>query len=204
MMSTMVNGISANNLELLKKHIEKTPEFKENSSEIEYKYSTVMNIYDEKGNRVNPNTVFSTVFGENSMQSNGYSQMSSFSNTEVWTRLFDNKEFLDKQYDIVAGRMPEKYNEIVLAVDKNNQISDYTLYSLGLKDTKELEEMMKKAQAGEKIEPTAEVSYSYDWVLNLNCCVIPIISAKTPTAHGPTKQMTPFLFNHSLKKMPRI
>lgn len=167
MMSTMVNGISANNLELLKKHIEKTPEFKANSSEIEYKYSTVMNIYDEKGNRVNPNTVFSTVFGKNSAQANGYSQMSSFSNTEVWTRLFDNKEFLNKQYDVVAGRMPEKYNEIVLAVDKNNQISDYTLYSLGLKDTKELEEMMKKAQAGEKIEPTAEVSYSYDDILGL-------------------------------------
>ena len=167
MMSTMVNGISANNLELLKKHIEKTPEFKANSSEIEYKYSTVMNIYDEKGNRVNPNTVFSTVFGENSAQANGYSQMSSFSNTEVWTRLFDNKEFLNKQYDVVAGRMPEKYNEIVLAVDKNNQISDYTLYSLGLKDTKELEEMMKKAQSGEKIEPTAEVSYSYDDILGL-------------------------------------
>ena len=167
MMSTMVNGISANNLELLKKHIEKTPEFKANSSEIEYKYSTVMNIYDEKGNRVNPNTVFSTVFGENSAQANGYSQMSSFSNTEVWTRLFDNKEFLNKQYDVVAGRMPEKYNEIVLAVDKNNQISDYTLYSLGLKDTKELEEMMKNAQAGEKIEPTAEVSYSYDDILGL-------------------------------------
>ena len=167
MMSTMVNGISANNLELLKKHIEKTPEFKANSSEIEYKYSTVMNIYDEKGNRDNPNTVFSTVFGENSAKANGYSQMSSFSNTEVWTRLFDNKEFLNKQYDVVAGRMPEKYNEIVLAVDKNNQISDYTLYSLGLKDTKELEEMMKKAQAGEKIEPTAEVSYSYDDILGL-------------------------------------
>ncbi len=167
MMSTMVNGISANNLELLKKHIEETPEFKANSSEIEYKYSTVMNIYDEKGNRVNPNTVFSTVFGENSAQANGYSQMSSFSNTEVWTRLFDNKEFLNKQYDVVAGRMPEKYNEIVLAVDKNNQISDYTLYSLGLKDIKELEEMMKKAQAGEKIEPTAEVSYSYDDILGL-------------------------------------
>lgn len=167
MMSTMVNGISANNLELLKKHIEKTPEFKANSSEIEYKYSTVMNIYDEKGNRVNPNTVFSTVFGKNSAQANGYSQMSSFSNTEVWTRLFDNKEFLNKQYDVVAGRMPEKYNEIVLAVDKNNQISDYTLYSLGFKDTKELEEMMKKAQSGEKIEPTAEVSYSYDDILGL-------------------------------------
>lgn len=167
MMTTMVNGISENNLELLKAHIEKTPEFESNTSEIEYKYSTVMNIYDEKGNRVNPNTVFTTVFGESAAQSQQYSGMSSFSNTEVWTRLFDNSEFLEKQYDVIAGRMPEKYNEIVLAVDKNNQISDYTLYSLGLKDVKELEEMMKKAQNGEKIEPTEEITYSYDDILNL-------------------------------------
>ena len=167
MMSTMVNGISANNLSELKKHIEKTSAFSDNTSEIEYKYSTVMNIYDEKGSRVNPNTVFSTVFPE-SQSSGGNMQMSSsFSNTEVWTRLFENKEFLKKQYNVIAGRMPEKYNEIVLAVDKNNQISDYALYSLGLKDSAELEEMMKKAQAGEKIEPTAEASYSYDDILGL-------------------------------------
>ncbi len=168
MMSTMVNGISANNLSELKKHIEKTSAFSDNTSEIEYKYSTVMNIYDEKGSRVNPNTVFSTVFPEGQSSGSGNMQMSSsFSNTEVWTRLFENKEFLKKQYDVIAGRMPEKYNEIVLAVDKNNQISDYALYSLGLKDSAELEEMMKKAQAGEKIEPTAEVSYSYDDILGL-------------------------------------
>lgn len=168
MMSTMVNGISANNLSELKKHIEKTADFSDNSSEIEYKYSTVMNIYDEKGKRVNPNTVFSTVFPEGQSSGSGNMQMSSsFSNTEVWTRLFENKEFLKKQYTVIAGRMPEKYNEIVLAVDKNNQISDYALYSLGLKDSTELEEMMKKAQAGEKIEPTAEVSYTYDDILGL-------------------------------------
>lgn len=167
MMSTMVNGISVNNLSELKKHIEKTADFSDNSSEIEYKYSTVMNIYDEKGNRVNPNTVFSTVFPEGQSSGGNMQMSSSFSNTEVWTRLFENKEFLKKQYDVIAGRMPEKYNEIVLAVDKNNQISDYALYSLGLKDSAELEEMMKKAQAGEKIEPTAEVSYSYDDILGL-------------------------------------
>ena len=167
MMSTMVNGISANNLSELKKHIEKNSAFSDNTSEIEYKYSTVMNIYDEKGSRVNPNTVFSTIFPEGQSSSGNMQMSSSFSNTEVWTRLFENKEFLKKQYDVIAGRMPEKYNEIVLAVDKNNQISDYALYSLGLKDSTELEEMMKKAQAGEKIEPTAEVSYSYDDILGL-------------------------------------
>ena len=168
MMSTMVNGISSNNLALLKKHIEETPEFKENSSEIEYQYSTVMNIYTEDGKRVNPNTVFSTIFGGGSSDSSAkVTPMSAFTNTEVWNRLFDNKELLKKQYDVVAGHMPQNYNEIVLVVDKNNRISDYTLYSLGLKDSAELEEMMKKAQAGEKIEATEEVSYTYDDILNL-------------------------------------
>ena len=113
MMSAMVNGISANNLSELKKHIEKTADFSDNSSEIEYKYSTVMNIYNEKGNRVNPNTVFSTIFPEGQSSSGNMQMSSSFSNTEVWTRLFENKEFLKKQYTVIAGRMPEKYNEIV-------------------------------------------------------------------------------------------
>lgn len=168
MMSTMVNGLSSNNLSLLKKHIEKTTEFKENSSEIEYEYSTVMNIYTEDGKRVNPNTVLSTIFGGGESESSSkVTAMSSFTNTEVWSRLFDNTELLKKQYDIVAGHMPKNYNEIVLVVDKNNRISDYTLYSLGLKDSAELEEMMKKAQAGEKIEATEEVSYTYDDILSL-------------------------------------
>ena len=168
MMSTMVNGLSSNNLSLLKKHIEETPEFKENSSEIEYQYSTVMNIYTEDGKRVNPNTVLSTLFGGSSSENSAkVTPMSAFRNTEVWNRLFDNTELLEKQYDVVAGHMPKNYNEIVLVVDKNNRISDYTLYSLGLKDSPELEEMMKKAQAGEKIEATEEVSYSYDDILNL-------------------------------------
>ena len=171
MMSTMVNGLSSNNLALLKKHIEETDAFDENSSEIEYKYSTVMNIYDEKGDKVNPNTVFSTLFGEDSASSS-YQSASAFSNTEVWNRLFDNDEFLEKQYEVVAGRFPESYDEIVLVVDKNNRISDYTLYSLGLKDSKELEEMMQKAMNGEKIEPTEQVSYSYDDILNLKFCLL--------------------------------
>lgn len=166
MMSTMVNGMSANKLDALKAHIEETDAFKENSSEIEYKYSTVMNIYTEDGKRVNPNTVFETVFkGAADASANG--PMNSFYNTDIWKRLFDNKELFEKQYEVVAGNMPQKYNEIVLAVDKYNRISDYTLYSLGLKDSKELEEMMEKAMNGEKIEPTAEVSYTFDELLGL-------------------------------------
>ena len=74
---------------------------------------------------------------------------------------------MDTQYEVIAGRKPKKYNEVVIIVNKNNQISDYALYSLGLKDTDELKEMVEKAKKGEKIEPTAQTSYTFDDILNL-------------------------------------
>lgn len=52
--------------------------------------------------------------------------------------MIDNEELIDKQYDVIAGRLPEKYNEVVLVVDKNNEINDYVLYSLGLLDPSSL------------------------------------------------------------------
>ena len=163
MMSTMSNGLSQNNLSRLKKHIEKTPDFDTYTGEIEYKYATVMNIYDENGKRVNPNTVFETLYGGASTGGG----MMNMNNAEVWNRLFENRELLNKQYTVIAGKLPENYNEIVLVVDKNNQISDFTLYSLGLKDIAELEDMMKKMQAGETVEPSAETSYTYDELLSM-------------------------------------
>lgn len=74
-------------------------------------------------------------------------------------------------YKIVSGRMPENYNEVVLLVDENNQISDYVLYALGLKDQNELEELYKKVNEGEKIE-TEEISYNYDELIGLSYKVL--------------------------------
>ena len=172
MMSTMVNGISVNNLEAFKKHLDSTDNFKEFISDIQYTYATDLNIYTKDGQHINPNQIFNTLMaslGAEGMDTNSsmMGQSPMMSNSEVWTQLMDNDEFLDKQYDIVAGKMPQKYNEVVIIVNKNNEISDYTLYSLGLKDSKELEEMMEKAKKGEKIEPTAETSYSFDDFLDL-------------------------------------
>lgn len=62
-----------------------------------------------------------------------------FSSGDVWEELLDNRSLLESQYNVVAGNWPTAYNEVVLVVDKNNQISDYTLYALGLKDQKNLE-----------------------------------------------------------------
>ena len=170
MLSTMSKGFSRNNLELLKKHIEKTDDFKKYAGEIEYRYSTVMNIYDGSGSRINPSTVFASLRGGSDTSGDtGNSMMSSSMtrNAEVWNRLFDNTELLTKQYDILRGNLPENYDEIVVVVDKNHRISDFTLYSLGLKDPAELEEMMKKLRTGEKIEEPEETSYSFDEIMNL-------------------------------------
>jgi len=166
MMTTMVNGISVNNLKEFKKHIEKTPEFKEYASEISYSYSTPMNIYTEDGQHINPNQVFNKIRTSLGMEESENSQMGMM-NTEVWTQLFSDKEVVESQYQVVAGKLPENYNEVVIIVNKNNQISDYTLYSIGLKDSAELEDMMESAMNGEKIKPTEKVSYTYDEILKL-------------------------------------
>jgi len=172
-MSMMVNGISVNNLESFKKHIESTPEFDEFSSEIEYSYATPMNIYTIDGEHINPNQIMNTLMSgmgmstQNNTAINNPMQGQMMTNTEIWHQLFEDTEFLKKQYNVVSGRFPKEYNEIVIVVNNKNQISDYTLYSLGLKDSAELEEMMKKAMKGEKIEASEQTSYSYDEILNL-------------------------------------
>jgi len=168
MMSTMINGISANNLEAFKAYIDKNSSLKENVTDIVYTYATQMNIYSADGKHINPNQIFNTIYSSMGMDSDsGMMNSSPMVNTETWNQLLDNDELIDTQYEIIAGRKPEKYNEVIILVNKNNQISDYALYSLGLKDTNEIKEMVEKAKKGEKIEPTAQTSYSFDDILNL-------------------------------------
>ena len=170
MMTTMINGISSNNLKAFKEYIENGGgDIKNLTSDIKYKYSTTMNIYTPSGYQVSPNQVFASLgYDTDSTNSITNTQMQNpYSNTEVWNELIDNDELMKKQYDVIAGRMPEKYNEIVVIVDDKNRISDYTLYSLGLMDADKLTEMMKKAAAGEKIEETEEKSYTFDEILDL-------------------------------------
>ncbi len=167
MMSTLINGLSANNLELFKVYLEEDEDIKEYINEIQYAYSTPMNIYTADGEHINPNQVFNIIMqkmGTSSAMENPYASMS---NTEVWQQLFDNKKILENQYEVLAGELPDAYNEVVIIVDKNNQISDYTLYSLGLRDTAELEEMIDTALNGEKIEATDISEFSYDELLSL-------------------------------------
>lgn len=166
MMTSMINGSSENNLKLFKEYIDKDKsKIKEYSSDIKYSFKTTLNIYTPEGYKVNPSNVFEDLGFTRG--NNPYVANSGFNNSDVWQELLDNKELLEKQYEVLAGKMPQSSDEVVVIVDKNNQISDYTLYCLGLKDAEELKEMIKKAQVGEKLEKTKETSYTFDEILKL-------------------------------------
>lgn len=165
-----VSEVTTNNIKDFKKYLDNKPHNLENYiTDIQYGYSTTLNIYKkDTGNgvvKVNP----STVFEEMGMAGSGpMGQMGSFSggNMDVWKQLIGNKELLKKQYDVIEGRMPKKYNEAIIIVDKNNEISDYTLYALGLKDRNKLKSMYEKISKGKKID-SKQTSYSYEKLLKL-------------------------------------
>lgn len=170
MMTTMVNGASANDLAAFKKYIEENPEkIKDFATDIKYSYSTTLNVYTENGVRVNPSEVFEKLgFVESGSQNNMMQMSPMVQNSDVWQELISNDRLLEEQYEVIAGRMPKSYNEVVLIVNDKNQISDYTLYSLGLLDSNELTKQMEAALKGEKLEKPKTHSYTYKEILDLS------------------------------------
>lgn len=165
--TTMTSQVQTNNLKEFKEYIESDKSnIKEYVNDIKYGYNVTMNIYksdtSEKITQVNPTTIFSSLGMGN--YSSAYSEV--MANYDVWTELMDNDEFLETQYDIVAGSWPKNYNEVVLVVSENNEISDYTLYTLGILSQDELKENFNKMTSGEEVS-FESTSYTYDELLNL-------------------------------------
>ena len=164
MMSAMSSKVKSNNLESFKKYIEsEKSDIKNYTSAIDYSYDLQLQIYkdsDDEIVQVNPNNVLDEIgMSLNSMQSE-------FMSTDVFVEMFDSQEMNEQMYDLVAGSWPTKYNEVVLLVDENNEISDFTLYALGLKDSKELKEMYQNIVNGVAFE-SKETSYEIEDLLNL-------------------------------------
>ena len=163
MLSTISTKIQSNNLEEFKKYLddENSP-IKDYINAVQYSYNLDLNIYkedDDKVVQVNPSQIFAKLGME------GMSNMM-LAETDVWQELLDNDELLQSQYDVIAGKWPENYNEVVLIVDENNEIYDYTLYALGILDQDELEEKYQKILDGEEVEDEDVKSYTYDDLLN--------------------------------------
>ena len=174
-LNSMMSQVKVNNLADFKKFIEdRNNGFDELVSDIQYGYSTTLNIYKEDTSdgivQVNPSTVLDTIgMGQLSGMS-GSSMMNSSmmggGSWDVWSELIGNRTLLESQYDVIAGRWPDAYNEIVLIVDENNEISDYALYALGLKDQNEVADTMTRLAKGEEIV-SYKTEYTYEDILDL-------------------------------------
>lgn len=176
MINALTSGSSRNNLTEFKTYLEENSgELEQYTSDIKYSYSTQMNIYRETDDdeiiQVNPSQVYEALgMGSqvSDMQSSSVGSMSPVMSTtsNMWSEMIDNEEILDAQYDVIAGRMPESYDEIVVVVNEYNELDDFDLYSLGLKDVNELSEMMSAMQNMETVDETV-TEYSYEEILNL-------------------------------------
>ena len=165
MMATMSAKVQSNNLEAFKSYIESDEtNIKDYTSAISYSYNLNLQIYKDDTDeivQVNPNTVLDELgMSMNEMQS-------AFVSTDVFTEVFDSEEMNKQMYDLVAGSWPTKYNEVVLVVDENNEISDFTLYALGLKDSDELSEMYQNILDGTPFE-VEQTSYDIDDLVGMN------------------------------------
>ena len=171
MVESMSSQIKTNNLTEFKKYLEEnSDELDQYANDIKYTYNLDLQIYKKETDKItklNPSTVFQS-FGFNyqqetsPMNSNQYME----NRMNVFNELSENKNLLKNTYDILAGKLPEHYNEVVLIADSYGEISDYALYSIGIKDQAELTKMTEKIMKGEKLEKTTQTSYTYDELLN--------------------------------------
>ena len=141
MLNLMSSGAKRNNLEAFKSYInENSNKFNKYANAIQYSYNLDLNIYKENDDgytQVNPDQIMNEL-GFESMNEIGSMFSSGTSSYNAFNEMLDNEELIKDQYECLAGRLPKEYNEVVLVVNKDNYISDYTLYSIGLLDSEEL------------------------------------------------------------------
>lgn len=154
MMSMMTESVATNNLEKFKDFLDSNPEVWQYCSDIKYSYAADLNTYllQEDGTYKNSSQGMDMMYESmgvsgisKEMMSGMAAMMGGMGSVTGWTELVGSTDHIMKEYELVDGKYPENPNEIVLIVDESNQISDYTLYVLGIRDFSEIEEYMKHA-----------------------------------------------------------
>lgn len=177
MVNNLNSSVDKNNLKAFKKYLEKNEDkFKKYTTAISYKYPVVPQIYRSNTDtlvQVNPSQIM-TKMGFADMidiaSSMAFTGVES-SNYDVFSEIIDNDDLNKQTYDMIAGVWPEKYNEVILFVNDKNEISDYTLYALGILSQDSIEDNLDKIMAGEKID-TPEVDYTYEELLGLDLTLV--------------------------------
>ena len=170
MLTNMFSTIGSNDLKSLMEYLESRDSDVYNYAKaIEYSYNVTPQIYSsdtENLRRVNPDSSFSRLGIGSTNSSN--SMMSSMMSTNMFFKMPENTDLFMNQYDIKAGHWPENYNECVLVLTSSGKISDFMLYTLGLRDYEELDKMVEQFSAEEDVDvPENMGSYSYEDILNI-------------------------------------
>lgn len=167
--STMFAEIGTNDLKSLKSYLEEKQEQVDDMvSLVRYQYSVVPMIYtidsSDEITQLNPSTMLSALGGGSSMST----MMMSGTSTSVFNELIENHKELKDEYDILAGKWPENYDEVLLVLPEKNGMPDLLVYSLGLRSSDELADMLSKIMAGEAVEDTGKaLEFTYEELLNL-------------------------------------
>ena len=170
MVSNMFSTMDSNDLESLKTYLDSGDSgIEQYTNAIEYSYNVTPQIYRQDGDgirQVNPDTSFEALGLGSSTGSN--SLMSSMMSTDVFYEMPENSGLYQSQYDVKAGHWPENYNECVLVLTSGGGISDFMLYTLGLRDSMELDEMIQQFIDEENVEtPDNMGSYSYEDIIGI-------------------------------------
>ena len=169
--TNMLSNIKANDLKSFKKYLnDNYHKVDKDILTIKYSYSIDPLIYTvdatDKLVKLNPNNLFSSFYNTNMLSS--YSSFGS-----IFSQMVDNTETLDTQYDMLAGRWPKEYNEMVIVLSEPNGISDLLVYSLGLRDNDELTEMVTKIMSGESVDiNNTPLEFTYEDLMNVNLKLI--------------------------------
>lgn len=172
-LKTMSEEMETNNMEAFKDYLDNDNTFRKHAKAIEYAYNLSIQSYyqDDQGEwiRSNPNELMDKL-GFSEVISARNSFMGSFTSmmpgNDVWQKLPSTTSMRDEQYEVVEGRWPTAFNEVVISVDKDNQINDFVLYSLGFMDQQELVDNYNAILNGEEVKEGKAQSYTVDELLN--------------------------------------
>ena len=170
MVTDMFSTMDSNDLESLKKYLDSGDSgIEEYTNAVEYSYDVVPQIYlqeEEDVRQVNPDSSFESLgFGSSSSSS---SMMSSMMSTDVFYEMPENTNLYIDQYDVKAGRWPKNYNECVLVLTSGGSISDFMLYTMGLRDSVELDDMIRQFINEENVEVPEDMgTYTYEDILGI-------------------------------------
>jgi len=168
--NTFINKATSNNLRTLKKYISDNQEaFDELCNDIQYIYDTPLNVFrvdTDEYIQVSPNTVIDEISGS----AESTEMFESFTGTSltIWDELIGEGEEILENYNLVYGRLPENKNEVVVILDVNNEVNEFVLHGIGLKDqSKFMEEVMGSLGTGSTLEHELEEKYTYEEICNI-------------------------------------